>query len=153
MKEMGGINAAIDVDKLGCERVLIEDGSYQNVLVGALGQFRDGNRQRGTSAVLHVDNSEVPTAPTGAVYKGLAIATVNGNQFLYATNFRSGTVDVFDSGYNPVSLTGTFTDPNQIPGFAPFGITLFGNNLWVSYAMQDAAKHDPVHQAGADSYR
>ena len=35
-------------------------------------------------------------------------------------------------------------------GFAPFGITLFGtSNLWVSYAMQDAAKHDPVHQAGA----
>ena len=24
-----------------------------------------------------------------------------------------------------------------------------GSNLWVSYAMQDAAKHDPVHQAGA----
>ena len=37
-----------------------------------------------------------------------------------------------------------------MPGFAPFGITLFGdNNLWVSYAMQDAAKHDPVHQVGA----
>ena len=48
------------------------------------------------------------------------------------------------------SLTGTFTDPNPIAGFAPFGITLFGtSNLWVSYAMQDAAKHDPVHQVGA----
>jgi len=23
------------------------------------------------------------------------------------------------------------------------------SNLWVSYAMQDPAKHDPVHQAGA----
>jgi len=101
-------------------------------------------------AVLHVDNSAVPTAATGAVYKGLAIATVDGHQFLYATNFRSGTVDVFDGGYNPVSLTGTFTDPNPIPGFAPFGIALFGtSNLWVSYALQDGAKHDPVHQVGA----
>ena len=35
-------------------------------------------------------------------------------------------------------------------GFAPFGITLFGaSHLWVTYAMQDPAKHDPVHQAGA----
>ncbi len=104
----------------------------------------------GTGAVLHVDNSAVPTAATGAVYKGLAIATLNGNQFIYATNFRSGNVDVFDSSYNPVtSLAGTFTDPNPMPGFAPFGITLFGSNLWVSYAMQDTAKHDPVHQVGA----
>ena len=105
----------------------------------------------GTGAVLHVDNSPIPTSANGAVYKGLAIATLNGHQFIYATNFRSGKVEVFDGAYNPVtSLTGTFTDPNPIAGFAPFGITLFGtSNLWVSYAMQDAAKHDPVHQAGA----
>jgi len=103
----------------------------------------------GTGAVLHVDNSAVPTADTGAVYKGLAIATLNGHQFIYATNFRSGKVDVFDGAYNPASLTGTFTDPSPITGFAPFGITLLGGNLWVSYAMQDAAKHDPMHQVGA----
>ncbi len=104
----------------------------------------------GTGAVLHVDNSQVPTSANGAVYKGLAIATLNGHQFIYATNFRSGKVEVFDGAYNPASLTGTFTDPHPIAGFAPFGITLFGtSNLWVSYAMQDAAKHDPVHQAGA----
>jgi uncharacterized protein (TIGR03118 family) len=104
----------------------------------------------GTGAVLHVDNSQVPTSANGAVYKGLAIATLNGHQFIYATNFRSGKVEVFDGAYNPASLTGTFTDPHPMAGFAPFGITLFGtSNLWVSYAMQDAAKHDPVHQAGA----
>jgi uncharacterized protein (TIGR03118 family) len=103
----------------------------------------------GTGAELHVDNSEVPTAAAGAAYTGLAIATVDGDQFIYAANFRSGSVDVFDSGYNPATLTGTFTDPNPLPGFAPFGITLFGSNLWVSYAMQNAAKNDAVHQAGA----
>ncbi len=105
----------------------------------------------GTGAVLHVDNSAIPTAATGAVYKGLAVATLNGHQFLYATNFRSGNVDVFDAAYNPVTnLTGTFTDPHPLAGYAPFGITLFGtSNLWVSYAMQDGPKHDPVHMAGA----
>jgi uncharacterized protein (TIGR03118 family) len=102
-------------------------------------------------AALHVDNSANPSAANGAVYKGLAIATLNGNQFIYATNFRSGNIDVFDAAYKPVnSLKGTFTDPDPIAGFAPFGITLFfDSHLWVSYAMQDAAKHDPVHQAGA----
>jgi uncharacterized protein (TIGR03118 family) len=102
-------------------------------------------------AVRHVDNSAIPTAATGAVYKGLAIATLNGHQFLYASNFRSGKVDVFDAGYNPVTnLTGTFTDPHPLAGYAPFGITLFGtSNLWVSYALQDGPKHDPVHMAGA----
>jgi uncharacterized protein (TIGR03118 family) len=105
----------------------------------------------GTGAVLHVDNSAIPTAATGAVYKGLAIATLNGHQFLYATNFRSAKVDVFDAAYNPVTnLTGTFTDPHPLAGYAPFGITLFGtSNLWVSYALQDAKMHDPVHMAGA----
>ncbi len=105
----------------------------------------------GTGAVLHVDNSAIPTAATGAVYKGLAVATLNGHQFIYATNFRSGNVDVFDAAYNPVTnLTGTFTDPHPLAGYAPFGITLFGtSNLWVSYALQDGPKHDPVHMAGA----
>ena len=104
----------------------------------------------GANAVRHVDNSAIPTAQNGAVYKGLAIATVSGHQFIYATNFRSGNVDVFDAGYNPATLTGTFTDPNPIAGFAPFGITLFGgSHLWITYAMQDAAKHDPIHQVGA----
>ena len=102
------------------------------------------------AAVLHVDNSAIPTPATGAVYKGLAIATLGGHQFIYATNFRSGNVDVFDGAYNHASLIGTFTDPHPMAGFAPFGITLFGtSNLWVSYAMQDAPKHDPIHQAGA----
>jgi uncharacterized protein (TIGR03118 family) len=105
----------------------------------------------GIDAMLHVDNSAIPTAATGAVYKGLAIATLNGHQFLYATNFRSGNVDVFDAAYNPVNnLTGTFTDPHPIAGYAPFGITLFGtSNLWVTYALQDAKMHDPVHMVGA----
>jgi uncharacterized protein (TIGR03118 family) len=104
----------------------------------------------GASAARHVDNSAIPSSANGAVYKGLAIANVGGNQFIYATNFRSGNIDVFDAAYNPATLPGTFTDPAAMTGFAPFGITLFGtSHLWVTYAMQDGAKHDPVHQVGA----
>ncbi len=38
-----------------------------------------------------------------AVYKGLAIAQVNGKSFLYATNFRSGRVEAYDSTFTPVA--------------------------------------------------
>lgn len=146
-----GSNATAAPDGLVFNGVTADFGGDMFIFSTEDGTISGWQVADGTSAILHVDNSQVPSSTNGAVYKGLAIATVSGNQFLYATNFRSGNVDVFDSAYNPVtSLTGTFTDPNPIAGFAPFGITLFGtSNLWVSYAMQDAAKHDPVHQAGA----
>jgi len=146
-----GSNAVAAPDGLVFNGVTADFGGDLFIFDTEDGTISGWQQSDGTGAVLHVDNSSVPTAGNGAVYKGLAIATLAGHQFLYATNFRSGNVDVFDSSYNPVtSLTGTFTDPHPIAGFAPFGITLFGgSNLWVSYAMQDAAKHDPVSQAGA----
>src|SRR5512135_13773 len=106
------------------------------------------NSSRGTNAVRVVDNSA-----TGAVYKGLALASTGGNSYLYATNFRAGTIDVFDSSFHQVTLgstpiTGTFTDPHIPAGFAPFGIANIGGNLYVTYAKQDAVKHDDVAAVG-----
>jgi uncharacterized protein (TIGR03118 family) len=102
------------------------------------------------SAVIVVDNSQ-GGAPTGAVYKGLALGenTANG-PLLYATNFRTGKVDVFDSNFqspNP-PLTGSFTDPKVQHGYAPFGIQNINGQIWVTYAKQDAPKHDPVNKPG-----
>ena len=103
-----------------------------------------------SQSFIAVDNS-----PSGAVYKGLATANVGTNTFLYAANFNSGKVDVFDSGFKQ-RLTGfSFTDPNPPPvppgavGWAPFNIYNDGNgHLFVSYAAQDAAKHDDVAGSG-----
>jgi uncharacterized protein (TIGR03118 family) len=91
------------------------------------------------NAVLEVDNSH---AGNGAVYKGLALATNSSGVFLFATNFRDGTVDVFDSSFKPAKLSGSFRDRRIPPGYAPFGIALVDGNLFVTYALQDAAKHD-----------
>ena len=100
-----------------------------------------------TQAVVKVDNS-----PSGAVYKGLALASDSaGAEHLYATNFNSGNIDVFDSNnYTPNSvLSSKFKDPTPPRGYAPFGIELFGtSHLWISYARQDPAKHDPIHGVG-----
>jgi uncharacterized protein (TIGR03118 family) len=90
-------------------------------------------------AVLAVDNSS-----STAVYKGLALGTNSQGNFLYATNFHAGTVDVFDSKFAPAQLTGKFQDPALPAGYAPFGIRNIDGNLWVTFALQNAAKHDDV---------
>jgi uncharacterized protein (TIGR03118 family) len=92
-----------------------------------------------THAVLKVDNFAA-----GAVYKGLALGSNSSGNFLYATNFHAGTVDVFDASFHPVTLSGSFTDPNILPGYAPFGIRDINGNLYVTYAKQNAEKHDDV---------
>jgi uncharacterized protein (TIGR03118 family) len=96
-----------------------------------------------TEAVIARDNSGA-----GAVYKGLAIGTDSQNApQLYATNFRSGKIDVFDTSFTPVTLGSTaFSDPQLPKHFAPFGIQNIGGKLWVTYALQDQAKHDPVNK-------
>ena len=104
----------------------------------------------GTAAVLEVDESK--ESPGGAVFKGLAFGTNGGDTFLFATNFRAGTIEVFapgSTGYQRVSLSdGAFTDPNLPPGYAPFGIHNIGGVLFVTYALQNAAKHDDVAGQG-----
>jgi uncharacterized protein (TIGR03118 family) len=89
---------------------------------------------------------------TNEVYKGLAIANrKSGGATLYATNFRAGAVFVFDSSFNLVSK---FTDPNPpaVPdgaaGWGPFGIANINGLLYVTFAAQNAEKHDDVAGAG-----
>ena len=96
------------------------------------------------NAVTKVDNSA-----SGAVYKGLAlVANAQGN-FLLAANFHSGAIDVFDKNFAPATLSGgTFTDPNLPAGYAPHGVHVINNVVFVAYAVQDGAKHDPVLGAG-----
>jgi uncharacterized protein (TIGR03118 family) len=117
----------------------------------------------GTFGTLAVDKSTNPDGSPGAVYKGLAIATgTNGPIFkgddasttvIYAANFRSGKIDVFDTNFKQVDLpTGAFTDPNLPKGYAPFNVqelTVGGvTKIYVTYAKQNADKHDDVGGQG-----
>jgi len=85
----------------------------------------------------------VYSSPT-AVYKGLAIATGDAGTFLYASNFHDGTVDVFDSTFHLVQTAGGFKDKSIPAGYAPFGIQNLNGLIYVSYAKQNASKHDDV---------
>ena len=73
------------------------------------------------------------------VYKGDALGVVSGNSYLYAANFRNGTIDVLKGTGAEPSLPGTFTDPNIPAGYAPFNIENLNNTLYVTYAVQDGA--------------
>lgn len=96
----------------------------------------------GNSSVVRVDNSA-----SGAVYKGLAVFKRRGNATLAATDFHGGKVDVYGPGYTKIDHAG-FVDAQIPAGFAPFGIALLGNEIYVSYAKQDADAHDDVAGPG-----
>ncbi|HYL87026.1 MAG TPA: TIGR03118 family protein [Candidatus Angelobacter sp.] len=98
----------------------------------------------GLNAVLMVDNSDKGGAD-GAVYKGATSGEINGHKFLYVTNFRSAKVEVYDTNFKRVHLDEDAFDADHIPrGFAPFNVQNIGGTLFVTYAQQDAPRHDPV---------
>jgi len=91
----------------------------------------------------------------GASYKGLAIASAGGINYLYATDFHNNKVDVFDGNYNKQAWPATaFVDATLPAGYAPYGIRAFANGpsgatrLYVTYAKQDSTAGDSVWGAG-----
>ena len=106
--------------------------------------------KKGTYGIIAVDNSGNNFTPnanpkTGAVYKGLAIATdTNGVTHLYATNFRSGMVEMYDVNFHAMTSPPAFVDPKLPDSYAPFNIVPINGELFVTFAVQDAEKHDDV---------
>lgn len=131
------------------------DGSPASfIFVTEDGTVSAWNSNAGTQSVLEVDNSNnpaegdpnvTPGEGIGAVYKGLAIGTDYGQTVLYATNFRHGTVDVFNDQFQQIS---SFTDRSLPAGYAPFNVQVLDNHLFVTFALQDQFKHDDVAGAG-----
>ena len=95
-----------------------------------------------THSILAVDNS---TTGLGAVYKGLALGNDGGSAFLYAADFRNGLIDQYNSSFG---LVRAFTDPTVAAGYAPFNTQVLDGHLFVTYALQNGAKHDDVAGAG-----
>ncbi|HQU42470.1 MAG: TIGR03118 family protein [Planctomycetia bacterium 21-64-5] len=95
----------------------------------------------------------------GAGFTGLTLAnsvTTNsgstssgtGDQ-LYAADFLGGKIDVFDASFQPVTTSGSFTDPNLPTGYKPFNVQALGGELYVSYtawlgAAQEVSASGPL---------
>jgi uncharacterized protein (TIGR03118 family) len=100
----------------------------------------------GTHAIIAVDNG-TNKGSKSAIYKGVALGSSNGHNFLYATNFHTGRVETYDENFQRVNPNG-FADPNLPAGYAPFGIRNLNGQIYVTYALQDSKKTDDVAGAG-----
>jgi uncharacterized protein (TIGR03118 family) len=69
-------------------------------------------------------------------YKGVALGDVSGHTYLYAANFKTGVIDVKKGDTLAPNLSGSFTDPGALGGYAPFNIQNLGNTLYVAFAKQ-----------------
>ena len=81
----------------------------------------------------------VAATQPGHVYTGLAIGNNGVANFLYASDFKNGKIDVYNSTFAPTTLAGNFTDPALPAGFSPFNIQSLGGKLYVMYAKVDPA--------------
>jgi hypothetical protein len=95
------------------------------------------------------DNSDGGSAQ-GAVYEGATSADLNGSTYLYDSTFKR----VYPSGdvFDPQDRGDYGHDDHgeEIPqGYAPFNVQNIGGTLFVTYAKQNAPRHDPV--GGASS--
>jgi len=107
----------------------------------------DGISSTGANtATLAADRSSA-----GVAYTGLAIATNNGQRFLYAADDGPNSrIDVFDSNFQLTNLGATaFVDPAIPQKFAPYGIQAIASTdasgqssetIWVTYTALDKSQ-------------
>jgi uncharacterized protein (TIGR03118 family) len=82
----------------------------------------------------------VPGGSSSVEYTGLAEGSTNGQIFLYAANDHANPgINVFNSSFTPVTLSGNFVDPKLSKGFAKklgfvaYNIEEIGGDLFVTY--------------------
>jgi uncharacterized protein (TIGR03118 family) len=97
------------------------------LFVGLDGILSGWNPGTGNNAALIKDNSKT------SVYTGLAIGAFNNKDYIYASNFRTGKIDVWDSQFKPVNMV--FKDPGLSAGYSPFNIQNIEDKLYVAYAL------------------
>jgi len=110
------------------------------IFVGDDGVLSGWNGAAGNTAIKVLNNSAT------SVYLGLALANDGGANFLYAANFKTSKIDVFDKNFAQV-MTKPFKDPAIPAGYAPFNIQTIGDKLYVMYA-KVAANGDEQVGAG-----
>jgi uncharacterized protein (TIGR03118 family) len=86
------------------------------------------NPAGGTNGKIVADRSG-----SNAVYKGLALASTGGQNFLFATDFRNARIDRFDKDFR---FVGSFTDSSVPAGYAPFNVVNINGDLYVTFAKQ-----------------
>jgi uncharacterized protein (TIGR03118 family) len=102
----------------------------------------------GSITAWNAGTAAVPVAHTDtAEYTGITIVDSHNGPEIAATDFHNNRVDVFDSKFRKIS-TREFQDRNLPKGYAPFNVQEIGNDVFVTYGLQDANKMIDVPGAG-----
>lgn len=108
------------------------------------GQYADTNGDILETTLLVVDHSA-----QGAVYTGLAVLTPNCcAPFLAVANFKDAFIETYTGFFDPLGIPSAFIDKNLPAGYAPFNVQVVGSQVFVTYALQNAAKNAPVAGPG-----
>jgi hypothetical protein len=107
------------------------------IFAGGDGVISAWNGAAGNNAFRVANNSAT------SAYTGLALAASGGANFLYAADFRTGRIDVWDTAWKPVTWM-PFHDAAIPSGFAPFNIQAAGSWLLVTYAKVGANGREAV---------
>jgi len=84
----------------------------------------------------------------GAVYTGVARGAVFGKQLIYAANFGSGKIDVFDAKFHRVTSSGAFQDKHLPDEFRAFNVQAINGQLYVNYAEKEEDEPEEAHEPG-----
>lgn len=135
-----GLQVAIPGDGVPTGQLFNNTGAFNNdtfIFAGEDGTISGWRGALGSAAELLVSR-------TNAVYKGITLDTNTGTPLLLLANFREATVDVYDTNLNLIQ----FWDPRAPAGYAPFNVQDIGGLVIVTFAKQDADKHDDVAGEG-----
>jgi uncharacterized protein (TIGR03118 family) len=105
---------------------VVPPGPARFIFVGVDGIVSAWNNTWGNHAYLKFNNVGV------SVYTGLTLANNNGVNHLYAADFKSGKIKVWDNNWNPVSMS--FNDWHLPFGYSPYNIQVVNGQLYVMYA-------------------
>lgn len=112
------------------------------IFAGENGGVFAWNGAAGTTAV---NVAQVPDS----VFKGMALVHSPFGPLLLVTDFHNNKIDIFDSNFTQLpGDNGVFSDPRLPAGFAPFNVAAIGNDVVITYAKQDADRHDDVAGPG-----
>src|SRR6478752_1593635 len=118
------------------------------LFVGETGHLSGWNPAVGGTGAPPSTHAVDAVVTPGAVDKGIAMGQTAAGPMLYVADFSAGVVDVYNGGFQRVITKGNFTDTQLPQGYAPFDVMVAGGKVYVSYAKQDAARHDEVPGMG-----
>jgi uncharacterized protein (TIGR03118 family) len=123
-----GFTTPVPIGYLGPYNLILPSSFIFDTLQGTIEGWTPDSVGGETSAVILVNNSST------AEYTGLAAGSSSGVNYLYAANdLKSPGIQVYNSSFTNVTLTGNFVDPKLPKGFVPYNIVNVGGELFVTY--------------------